>query len=233
MNSIKFISMGSNLSEVKKFMEDFYPKFNNMYNRYNKYLDTFKETAENELYKYTILEIFGKRLKEIKKQLDKFVKMLRHQTRPISFNDIIAINKYVEFGIQFENMLKRYDDDKMRGSGYSEEDMREKLNTVTDDFERALEHAQDVKKQYQDTQYYKKINYFLDEIADEKCIILFKILDYMNDSIKRSLYWDFDVKKMRIEYWVSQLDNCEETIVKQAKNEEDKVTIKKIRFLKK
>ena len=230
MNSIKYISMGANVSEVKKFMTDFCHQFDKTYNTYFK---TLKLMDEDEVYVYGIFEIMGKTLRDTKKSLDKFVKTLKHRMNLVCFNDIIAINKYVDFEIEFENMLKRYNYIKMRGSGYSQDDMEKMLNELNENFEKALESAKKTSQPYQDTQYYKRIDYFLSEISDEKYLIVSDVREYMTDSIKKSLYWDFDVKKAKIIYWTSQLEDCENTIIEQAKHEIDNNTIKKVLLRKK
>ena len=230
MNSIKYISMGANISEVKKFMTDFCHQFDKTY---NKYFKTLKLIDEDEVYVYGIFEIKGKELKRVKKSLNEFVKILKYRMNLICFNDIMAINKYVDFENEFENMLKRYNYIKMRGSGYSQDDMEKMLNELNENFEKALESAKKTSQSYQGTQYYKRIDYFLSEISDEKYLIVSKVREYMTDSIKKSLYWDFDVKKAKIMYWISQLEDCENTIIEQAKHDIDNNTVEKIMLRKK
>ena len=111
--------------------------------------------------------------------------------------------------------------------------MEKMLNELNENFEKALESAKKTSQSYQGTQYYKRIDYFLSEISDEKYLIVSKVREYMTDSIKKSLYWDFDVKKAKIMYWISQLEDCENTIIEQAKHDIDNNTVEKIMLRKK
>ena len=228
MNSIKYISMGANVSDVKKFMESFCSQFNKTYRRYIEYLNKNKKTGENEQYKHVVLDIYKKNLKENKKLVDKFDKNIRYRRKLVSFNDILTINGYVDFKIQFDNMLERYDKDIMNGSGFSDDDMKKIINEEKNKFKSALEKAEDTKKKYQNTQYYEKIDYFLKEILDDEYLILYDVYESIDDCAKKTIYWDFDVKMEKLKYWTLQLADCENTIVKQAKRDIDNSTVGKL-----
>ena len=74
MNSIKYISMGANISEVKKVHDRFCHQFDNTY---NKYFKTLKLIDEDEVYVYGIFEIKGKRAKTRQKITERICKNIK------------------------------------------------------------------------------------------------------------------------------------------------------------